>query len=55
MGQGQGGVAGRMRADDVVQFFVDGRRGKLGVREKVEDILARKAGTSQEGWVEWRG
>lgn len=33
---------GSLPPDGIIQYFVDGRNGKAGVVEKVEDILRRK-------------
>jgi len=45
--------AGGMNKDALVQYFVNIRRGKIGVREKVEEVLARKTILGEGGVVEW--
>lgn len=44
--------ATKLVARDLVRWFVDGRNGKLGVEEKVLDVVRRKTKTV-EGFVEW--
>lgn len=44
--------AGKLVERDLVRWFVDGRHGKLGVSEKVLDVMKRKTRTV-EGFVEW--
>lgn len=51
MAGGSGLLAGR---EEVVQYFVDTRRGKEGVREKVEECLDRKTRKGEKtGKLEW--
>lgn len=41
---------------DLVSAFVKGRRGKVGVKEKVKEIIARKCTTvGQKGMLAWEG
>lgn len=40
--------------DDLVRWFVDGRSGKGGVREKVVDVLERKTERGEEGYIQWK-
>lgn len=46
-------MEGRLKEEEeIISWFVNGHRGKWGVREKVLDILARKTvGTEEEGIV----
>ena len=46
-------IATAMTREQLVQHFVDARRGKLGVREKVESVLARKTRPGEGGVLEW--
>ena len=39
----------------VVEGFVGGRRGKVGVRERVEEVLGRMCVVDGEGRLSWRG
>lgn len=39
--------------EKIVEYFVKERKGKQGVREKVEEILARKTEVSGGGGLEW--
>ena len=49
-------VRGEQRnAKELVKAFVKGRRGKVGVQEKVEEILARKCASGKTGRVLWEG
>ena len=45
---------GRGRGE-VVEGFVEGRGGKIGVRERVEEVLERMCVVDQEGKLSWRG
>ena len=39
--------------DDVHAWFEREWKGKIGVREKVEEVLARRASTDQQGQLKW--
>ena len=51
-GAGKAGKAGMTR-EDLVQYFIDTRRGKEGVKRKVEDVLERKTTIGKDGEVCW--
>jgi 3-hydroxyisobutyryl-CoA hydrolase len=40
---------GQKTAGEVIEHFVNARRGKAGVREKVSEVLARKTQVQEEG------
>lgn len=42
-----------MTKDDVVDFFRKDRKGKIGVREKVLEVLSRKTKTDRNGELIW--
>ncbi|KAI9779703.1 MAG: hypothetical protein M1839_007201 [Geoglossum umbratile] len=39
---------GEKTADEIIEYFVNTRRGKAGVREKVSEVLARKTRVNEE-------
>ena len=41
------------KRDEVVAWFVDTRRGKVGVREKVVEVLGRKTAEVKGGGIRW--
>jgi len=41
--------------NDAVQYFVDQYNGKDGVKQKLRDVLSRKAVVDESGFVRWRG
>ncbi|KAI4243325.1 MAG: hypothetical protein L6R40_003497 [Gallowayella cf. fulva] len=43
------------RKEELVKLLVEAKEGKIGVREKVEEVLARRSGVNQEGNVVWKG
>ncbi|KAI9280500.1 ClpP/crotonase-like domain-containing protein [Sporodiniella umbellata] len=46
-------LEGRLKAEeDIVSWFVNGHKGKWGVKEKVLDILARKTVMTEDG-IQW--
>ncbi|KAL8737284.1 MAG: hypothetical protein Q9181_001838 [Wetmoreana brouardii] len=45
----------KMGRKEVVEAMVGKREGKIGVREKVEEVLARRCGVDGEGNVVWKG
>ncbi|KAL8736010.1 MAG: hypothetical protein Q9166_000572 [cf. Caloplaca sp. 2 TL-2023] len=40
---------------EVVDMMVEAKEGKIGVREKVEEVLGRRTGNNGEGKVVWKG
>ncbi|KAL8881036.1 MAG: hypothetical protein Q9198_001679 [Flavoplaca austrocitrina] len=40
--------------EDIINAMVEAKEGKIGVREKVEEILGRRAGMNGEGNVVWK-
>ena len=46
---------GQRNMKELVRTFVKGRRGKVGVKEKVEEILGRKCSIGKNGKVLWEG
>lgn len=48
-------LEGQKTAHEVIEHFVNARRGKAGVREKVSEVLARKTRASEEdgGILSW--
>ena len=43
----------RWSKNELVKAFTKGRRGKAGVKEKVEDVIARKCLTGEDGSLSW--
>ncbi|KAL8710008.1 MAG: hypothetical protein Q9220_005279 [cf. Caloplaca sp. 1 TL-2023] len=50
-----GGEGQRRTREEVVGAMVERREGKIGVREKVEEVLGRRCGVDDEGRVVWKG
>ncbi|KIY50755.1 3-hydroxyisobutyryl-coenzyme A hydrolase isoform 1 [Fistulina hepatica ATCC 64428] len=46
-----GGTA--VTAQETIDFFVSSKNGKIGAKEKVVDVIARKCRVSTDGWLEW--
>ena len=42
-----------MSAEQVIEFLVKARNGKIGVREKVEEVLHRQCRPGLEGTIKW--
>ncbi|KAI4256346.1 MAG: hypothetical protein L6R42_006270, partial [Xanthoria sp. 1 TBL-2021] len=40
--------------EDIIKTMVEAKEGKIGVREKVEEVLGRRAGINGEGKVVWK-
>ena len=38
---------------ELIRAFTKGRKGKAGVKEKVEDVLARKCSVAKKGQLIW--
>lgn len=53
---GSAGVSGTyaLTKDEVIKVLVRGRNGKLGVREKVEEVLNRRCTIGEENTLKWR-
>ncbi|KAL8786173.1 MAG: hypothetical protein Q9213_002943 [Squamulea squamosa] len=43
------------RRQELVDAMVEAKEGKIGVREKVEEVLGRRTGTDDDGKVVWKG